>query len=122
MSENVDLSGNRESNERYLSNRKMVALNRSQIPAAITTVESLAAWCCSLLTNTHFQQEVLEAPNLVQKVAVAQVFPVTNNGAYQLRFVGRVSLPVNDAALAGGKVWEQVGTLSSASIPGEFAA
>lgn len=98
----------------------MVALNRAQIPASITTVEALAAWCTAVLTNLHFQQEVLEAPNLVQKVAVSQTFPVSINGAYQLRHVGRISLPVADAFLGGGKIWERVGTLSSASVPGDF--
>ena len=98
----------------------MVALNRAQIPSSITTVEALSAWCTSLLTNLHFQQEVLEAPNLSQKVAVAQTFPIEVNGGYQHRFVGRVSLPVNDSYLSGGAIWDKVGTLSNASVPGEF--
>lgn len=98
----------------------MVALNKSQIPASITTVEALSAWCTSILTNLHFQQEVLEAPNLSQKVAVSQTFPVEVNGGYQLRYVGRVSLPVADSAFAGGKIWENVSALSNASIPTDF--
>lgn len=98
----------------------MVALNRSQIPASITTIEALAAWCTAILTNLHFQQEVLEAPNLSQKVAVSQTFPIEINGGYQLRYVGRVSLPVTDAYFAGGKIWENVSALSSASVPTEF--
>lgn len=98
----------------------MVALNRANIPASITTVEALAAWCCALLANTHFQTEVQEGPNVIQKVAVAQIFPVQVNSAYQHRFVGRVSLPVQDAWLGGGKIWERVNTLSSASVPGDF--
>ena len=98
----------------------MVALNRSQIPSTINTVEALAAWCSAVLTNLHFQQEILEAPNLLQKVAVAQTFPISYNGGYQVRFVGRVSLPVSDSSFAGGKIWEQVGALSTASIPTEF--
>jgi hypothetical protein len=98
----------------------MVALNRTQIPSSIITVEQMSAWCCAVLTNLHFQQEILEAPNLVQKVAVSQTFPISYNGGYQMRHVGRVSLPISDASLAGGKVWEHVGVLSSASIPTEF--
>lgn len=98
----------------------MVALNRANIPASITTVEGLAAWCCAVLTNLHFQQEVLEAPNLSQKVAVSQTFPIELNGAYQLRHVGRVSLPVADAYFGGGKIWEHVIALSSASVPTDF--
>jgi hypothetical protein len=98
----------------------MVALNRSQIPASINTVEGLSAWCTALLTSLHFQQEVLEAPNLSQKVAVSQTFPIEVNGGYQMRYVGRVSLPVTDSYLGGGAIWDKVGTLSNASIPGEF--
>jgi hypothetical protein len=98
----------------------MVALNRAQIPASITTVEALSAWCCAVLTSLHFQNEILESPNLVQKVAVSMVFPIENNGAFQQRYVGRVSLPVLDAYFAGGKIWQNVGTLSSSSVPGDF--
>jgi len=98
----------------------MVALNRSQIPASITTVEALSVWCTALLTHLHFQQEVLEAPNLSQKVAVSQTFPIEVNGGYQLRYVGRVSLPMTDGYFAGGYPWEKVGTLSNAAVPGEF--
>ena len=95
----------------------MVALNRAQIPASITTVESLAAWCCAVLTNLHFQQEILEAPNLLQKVAVSQPFPISYNGAYQWRYVGRVSLPLSDLGAAKGNYWEHVMPLSNSSIP-----
>lgn len=98
----------------------MVALNRSNIPASITTVEQLTVWCCAVLTNLHFQQEVLEAPNLSQKVAVSQTFPIELNGGYQLRHVARASLPIADSFFAGGKVWEHVIPLSSASVPADF--
>lgn len=100
----------------------MVALNRAQIPSSINTIESLAAWCSAVLTNLHFQQEILEAPNLLQKVAVSQMFPIEFNGAYQWRYVGRVSLPMSDLAVAGGKVWENVTTLSNLSIPANFTS
>jgi hypothetical protein len=100
----------------------MVALNRAQIPASVTTIESLAAWCSAVLTALHFQNEILESPNLVQKVAVSMVFPIENNGAFQNRFVGRVSLPVLDSYFAGGKIWENVGTLSTQSVPGDFTS
>lgn len=98
----------------------MVALNRANIPATILTVEALSAWCTAVLTATHFQQEVLEAPNLAQKVAVSQVFPIEINSGYQLRYVGRVSLPVADSYFSGGKVWEHVVPLSGVSVPTEF--
>jgi hypothetical protein len=98
----------------------MVALNRSNIPASILTVEALSAWCTAVLTNLHFQEEILEAPNLAQKVAVSQTFPIEKNGGYQLRYVGRVSLAVADSYFAGGKIWEHVIPLSGASVPSEF--
>lgn len=106
----------------YLILNPMVALNRSQIPASINTVEALAVWATAVLTNMHFQEQILEAPNLVQKVAVSQTFPIEYNGGFQLRYVGRVSLPMLDRSLAGGRPWENVGTLSSGSIPSEFTA
>ncbi|HEY9659180.1 MAG TPA: hypothetical protein V6C65_12055 [Allocoleopsis sp.] len=78
------------------------------------------AWGSAVLTSLHFQQEVLEAPNLAQKVAVSQVFPIELNGGYQLRYVGRASLPVADSYFAGGKVWEHIIPLSGSSVPTEF--
>lgn len=100
----------------------MVALNRAQIPSSINTVEALSVWCTAVLTYLHFQDEILEAPSVLQKVAVSQTFPVELNGAYQLRYIGRVSLPVQDIALGSGKPWETVLPLSNASVPTEFAA
>jgi hypothetical protein len=98
----------------------MVAFNKSQMPNTITSVEAVVAWGTAVLTQLHFQEEIQEVPGAVQKVAVSQVFPIERNGAYELRYVGRCSLPVNTQYLGGGKVWERVGTLSSQAIPTEF--
>jgi hypothetical protein len=98
----------------------MVAFNKNQMPNSINTVEGVQAWASSVLTALHFQQEVQESPGVVQKVGVAQVFPIEVDGAYQLRFIGRASLPVNQNFFGGGKIWEHVMTLSNASIPADF--
>lgn len=100
----------------------MVALNRANIPASINTVEALAAWCAAVLTYLHFQDEIQEAPSVIQKVAVSQTFPIEINGAYQLRHIGRFSLPMRDLAIGTGKPWENVLPLSNAGVPTEFTA
>ncbi|WNZ28182.1 hypothetical protein HJG54_35300 (plasmid) [Leptolyngbya sp. NK1-12] len=100
----------------------MVAFTKGQMPNSINTVEGVAAWATALLTALHFQDEIQEVPGAVQKVAVSQVFPIENQGAYELRYVGRCSLPVNQNFLGGGKIWERVMPLSNASIPAEYTA
>lgn len=98
----------------------MVAFTKAQMPNTINSVEGVVAWGTSVLTALHFQEEIQEVPGAVQKVAVSQVFPIDNQGAYELRYVGRCSLPVNQQFFGGGKIWERVMPLSNASIPSEY--
>lgn len=98
----------------------MVAFTASDLPSTVNTVEALAVWATRVLTNLHFQQEIQEAPGIVEKVAVSQDFPLTNNGVYEHRIIGRVSCKLNPEFQQRGKIWEHVVPLSSASIPADF--
>lgn len=98
----------------------MVAFSPSDLPATCTTVEAVAVWSTRVLQNLHFQMEVQEAPGVIEKVAVSQNFPLTNNGVYEHRVIGRVSCKLNPEFQQRGKIWEHVVPLSSASIPADF--
>lgn len=99
----------------------MVAFNAAQdLPPNITTVEQLHYWCSLVLTRLHFQQEIQEAPGVIEKVAIAQDFPVVTNAQYTLRVASRASLPYSLDSLQGGKPWIHVQPLSNASIPQDF--
>lgn len=98
----------------------MVAFSTADLPPTINTVEALAVWSTRLLAYLHFQQEIAEAPGVIEKVAVSQNFPIQNNGVYEHRIVGRVSCKLAPEFQQSGKVWQHVIPLSSASIPADF--
>jgi hypothetical protein len=100
----------------------MVAFSVSDLPASVNTVEALAVWASTVLNNLHFQQEIQEAPGIIEKVAVSQCFPIQVNGAYEWRHVGRVSVKINSNFQYSGKLWNHVVPLSNASIPQDFKA
>jgi hypothetical protein len=97
-------------------------LDRTKIPASITTVEQLSAWCALALNNTHFQIEVQEAPGVIEKVADAQIIPILVNGSYEHRFIARTSFKIDAAYQGGAKLWTHVQPLSAASLPNDFAS
>ena len=98
----------------------MVAFVASDIPATVNTIEALNVWTGAILSNLHFQQEVQEAPGIVEKVAVSQNFPINNNGVYEWRQVTRTSVKVNATFQGTGKIWQHVVALSNATIPNDF--
>lgn len=98
----------------------MVAFSTTDLPPNINTVEALAVWATRVLTYLHYQQEIQEAPGIVEKVALSQQFPLQVNGAYEWRIVGRVSCKLAPEYTAGGKIWAHVIPLSNASIPSDF--
>lgn len=99
----------------------MVAVSAADVPfSKITTVEALSVWCAAVLNNLHFQQEITEAPGVIEKVAVSQTFPINNNGTYEWRVVSRTSCKLNSTFQYSGKLWESVVPLSNASIPNDF--
>jgi hypothetical protein len=98
----------------------MVAFVASDIPSTVNTIESLNVWTGAILNNLHFQQEVQEAPGIVEKVAVSQNFPINNNGTYEWRQVTRTSVKVNSTFQQTGKIWQHVVPLSNATIPNDF--
>lgn len=98
----------------------MVAFSTADLPATINTVEALVVWGSRILTYLHFQQEIQEAPNVIEKVAVSQNFPINVNGVYEHRLVSRLSVKVNPEFQSTSKVWQHVVPLSNASIPADF--
>lgn len=98
----------------------MVAFSTADLPSTVNTVEALAVWATRVLSNLHFQQEIQEAPGVIEKVSLSQDFPIQLNGTYEHRIVGRVSCKLNPEFQRSGKIWEHVVPLSSASIPADF--
>lgn len=98
----------------------MVAFSAADIPSTINTIEALNAWTAAILNYLHFQQEIQEAPGVVEKVAVSQSFPINNNGVYEWRLVSRSSCKINSEFQGTGKIWNHVVPLSNASLPNDF--
>lgn len=98
----------------------MVAFSPSNLPSSVNTVEKLMVWGASILQELHFQMEVQESPGVIEKVAVAQLFPTNVNGAYSHRMACRASVPMSGTYLQGGKIWTYAQDLSNASIPASY--
>jgi hypothetical protein len=98
----------------------MVAFVPSDMPSTLNTVEAVNVWSAAILSNLHFQQEIQEAPGIVEKVAVSQNFPINVNGVYEWRQVSRTSVKLNSTFQGTGKIWNHVVPLSNASIPQDF--
>lgn len=100
----------------------MVAFSPANLPSSVNTVEKLSVWAASILQELHFQMEIQEAPGVIEKVAVAQPFPVNLNGAYSHRIACRTSIPISTTYLQGGKIWTYAQDLSNASIPASYTS
>lgn len=98
----------------------MTAINlATDIPSGITTLEQLTAWCLLTLSNINPQMKVIEGTGYETRAAQAGIFYVDADNKH--RFLGRCSLHVQPAHLAGGqKMWKYMNELSGTAIPAEF--
>jgi hypothetical protein len=84
----------------------MTALNRNNIPPAITTLEGLMAWCMLTYTAASGHTQYSETSTLdVQSLSSYGITPVKSsiNGSH-LFLVGRIAVPVENDLLAEGTV------------------
>ena len=100
----------------------MTAINlATDIPSGITTLEQLCAWSLLCLSNINPQLKVIEGTGYETRAAQAGIFYVDADNKHRL--LGRCSLQVQGAYLAGGqKTWKFVNELSGTAIPAEFKA
>lgn len=98
----------------------MTAINiATDIPSQITTLEELAAWACLSLAFINPTIKAVEGVGYEERCAQAGVFYVQAENKY--RFLGRISLEMNIAHLAGAqKTWKYAQALSNTSMPNDF--
>ena len=98
----------------------MTALDLSLIPQDINTVERLAAWACTLLHVTNPTLAVVENAG-ENPEQVAQFFALRADDG-SLRYIYRLSLPVDAAVFANSQdpSWTSTLDLSNVQIPAAF--
>lgn len=98
----------------------MTTLDLNQIPQDINTVERLAAWACTLLHVTNPTKAVIENAG-ENPEQVAQFFSLRADDG-SLRFIYRLSLPVDPAVFADAQnpSWISTQDLSNTDIPAGF--
>ena len=98
----------------------MTAFQRTDLPDSITTLEKLIVWATTaaqfLSPEATFEEVRGEQTYIIQAEAVK----ITAGNTPSLRFIARVSLPMNFDFYKGGRMFERVSEISSASIPPEF--
>lgn len=95
-------------------------LDKSQIPATITTVEALHAWTGMLLHRYFPTLKSLESPNFSDFVCQISQFQDEDG---QIRMVVRINLKLTaDYGSNGLKLWQSVEEFGEANIPAAYAA
>lgn len=100
----------------------MSALTKADIPASINTVEGLAVWCAMVLNHLYPNTTVREVPERVERVAVEQTFPYSedNGQSFKIRQIARVSVELGKSYQMRGKRWEHVQEIGTLAIPVDF--
>lgn len=97
----------------------MTTFTKANLPDSIDTVEGVAAWAITLLTQVYLEQTAIEGSGVAERVAQASVYFIPNNNSNRL--LTRLSLQVENNYLASGaKIWDAVMPLGSTAIPSEF--
>jgi hypothetical protein len=97
----------------------MTALNRADIPATITTVEQLQAWCSVVLSSINLSTTAIEGRDATNsystRVAIAEPwFMSAVNTDLHWRFISRASLRMNpDWVQGSSKIWTRVQELNT---------
>ena len=97
----------------------MVAFNKDNIPATVTTVEQLFSWASGILEFNAGRQTVVEDIGELETRVVQEFIIQSDDGT--IRSISRLSLPVNkDYKTNSGKFWESIQEISTSEIPDAF--
>lgn len=98
----------------------MTALNKStQIPAGITTLEEMAAWCLLTLYNLQKNTKYLEADDtaLVPVITCQQGLAADKTE----RLIFRISLELDPTFVTGSlKIWDYAKEYATTAIPTDY--
>lgn len=110
----------------------MTAFTTTDLPAEINTVEKLAAWALTILTDINANVNVseedflynsdgqIEAKPRIERAVQIYEFRVGTSSPPKSRRVFRVSFSLNDNYLRGNKPWLMVDEFSTSTIPTEY--
>lgn len=98
----------------------MTALNISQIPSSVDTLEKLVAWGGLVLADMYPTVTGVEDTGSATRAAQSTPFLVSATSTPTWRLVNRTSLQLNANWRRQGKLWLQVIDLGNAAIPSEF--
>ncbi len=102
-----------------LINKNMTALNLTDIPSNIDTLEKLGMWVGFALSEINLATSATEAPGYTQRVAQAGIFYVETDNRH--RALIRLSIPVDKSYLSGkSNTWTYAQELTSDALTPEF--
>ena len=99
----------------------MTAFLPSYIPPEIDTLEKLAVWVGSALSNINSDLTVIEATGSVSRAATSAPFYITASDPATWRHITRTSIAVGKAWHgANNQIWNYAQELSTAPLPDAF--
>lgn len=99
----------------------MTAFNPSLLPPSINTVEELAVWAISILSELNPSLSIMESPGRPVKQAEIAPFYLESAATPSWAWIGRIVLTMPSTWRQGNaKPWDGVQELSSAAIPAGY--
>ncbi len=97
----------------------MVAFVPANLPSSINTVEKLNAWSANILAMNVGDTRLIEEEGY--QATYMATTPIAQTPGQGVRMVTRISIPMLPGySTAAGKLWTQVGEISTAPIPAAF--
>ena len=100
----------------------MTVFNTNMIPPTVDTVEKLAVWCTTLLSDLYRDTTVIESSGVAERVAQASPFLFTATDPSVWRYVARVSLQLDPNWRRTGKIWQYAANIGTLAVPNDFNA
>lgn len=101
----------------------MTAFTTANIPSNVNTLEELAGWACSALSEVNAAEQITVAAGQVEPVATAQTFRFAGQVDSPERLVCVMYLPLTANWRGQGKIWSNgITEISTTALPSGYTA
>lgn len=100
----------------------MTAFTPADLPASVDTVEKVAVWAVSALSEINPDAVAIEGPNSTNPIATANPFYIPiGPPTPEHRIICRTSLKL-EGDWRTGKIWENVENISNTALPAGYSS
>ena len=98
----------------------MVAFAPSDLPGSLNTVEELAVWALSILSENYPLNTVVESPGRPARQVTCSPYYMSSADPVGWYVIGRFCLKVNDSWRQSGQLFTQVNEIGTLPIPSGY--